>query len=119
MKSSQKGSALVSLIVLVAVLYGAFLAIQYVPIAIESSSVDSILENLEKGHRTERAGSVQDVKDRIGNFLNINQMDDLQENFDASHSFGNYVVNVSYERELNLLFDRKALVYEKSVTLRQ
>jgi hypothetical protein len=119
MKSSQKGSALVSLIVLGLVLYGAFLAIQYVPIAIESSSVDSILENLEKGHGTDPAGSVQDVRNRIANFLNINQMDELKGNFDVTQSFGNYIVKVSYDRELNLLFDQKALAYEKSVTLRQ
>lgn len=119
MKTSQKGSALGSLVVFLLVLYGAFLAIQYVPITIESNSIDSILENLENGHRTDPVGSVQDVRNRIAKNLNINEMDELKENFGVSKSFGNYIVKVSYERELNLLFDRKALVYEKSVTLRQ
>jgi uncharacterized membrane protein YdbT with pleckstrin-like domain len=118
MKTKQTGSALGTLVLLLLAVYGAYLAIQYVPIAIESHTVDTILEELEQRQQSDPAESIQQVTNRISSFLNINQMDEMKGNFDVSKSFGNYIIKVSYERELNLLFDRKSLAYEKSATLR-
>jgi hypothetical protein len=118
MPGNQNGSALLTLIVLAAIVYGVFIGIQYVPLKIESDSVDSILESIDTGHRTTPLTSARAVNNRISNLLNINQLDDMKESFDVSQNGASFTIRVNYERDLNLIYQNKVIQYEKSLTLR-
>jgi hypothetical protein len=50
--------------------------------------------------------------------LNMNQLDDLGKNFRISHTDGEYLIEVSYSRELNLIYKKEPLKYEKRIYLR-
>jgi Tfp pilus assembly protein FimT len=119
MQKKQGGGSVVSLIITLAVIgIIAYLAIQYIPQHLESSTVDSILNSIEQDHRTNRISSVNELMRSIDRQLNVNEMTDMKKNFDVTKSGGMYVVKVSYERELNLIYDTKQMKYEKSLTLR-
>jgi hypothetical protein len=50
--------------------------------------------------------------------LNMNQMNDLKDNFKVTQDGDRYIIKVSYERELNLVYKKKPVTYEKIVILR-
>ena len=113
----QNGGALVTILVLALLAYGVFVAIQYVPLRIESGSVDSILESLETGQTTAPARSVRDVEDKITSLLSVNQRNDLKENFKVRQNGNKFIITVKFDRELNLLYEEKVVTYENSLTL--
>jgi hypothetical protein len=55
----------------------------------------------------------------IGRSLNINQLEDMQKYFTVTENSDEIVVSVAYERELNLLYTKKQINYNKSLTLRK
>lgn len=110
-------SAIGTVLVLVILAYGIFVGIQWVPQIIESSSVDSVLNSIESTHRSDPVRSAQAVRTLIDNHLQINQMQDLKEVFTVREWANDYVIEVSYERQLNLLYETRTLHYEKSLTL--
>jgi hypothetical protein len=113
----QKGSAVFTLIVLAVLAYGVYIGIQYVPIMIESSSVDAVFDNLTTNQKSNPIRSVRDVEGKVNDLVNVNQLYSLQDSFEVRQYLGDIVVSVKYERELNLGFKTKLIEYEKSITL--
>ena len=113
----QKGSALSSLLLLAVFAYGVFVVIQYTPLYLESSAVDSILATIQGSHKGNPISSVQEVEFKIDNLLNINQMKDMKEYFKVSTYRGEILIDVTYNRDLNLLFQQKKIRYEKKLVL--
>ena len=116
--SRQKGASAITTIILLAVLgYAAYVGIQYVPQAIESKSVDSILTTVETDQRANPAMTEADVKEKVIKLLQINEMNDMVKNMSVTRSGGRTTVTIKYDRELNLLYKNHQMHYEKSVTL--
>lgn len=116
--ANQVGASAIGTVLLLVILaYGIFVGIQWVPQIIESSSVDSVLNSIESTHRSDPVRSAQAARTLIDNHLQINQMQDLKEVFTVREWANDYVIEVSYERQLNLLYETRTLHYEKSLTL--
>ena len=119
MQKTQQGISTFGFLFLVAIFAaGGYIGLQYLPQYIECGTVDSILESIEKAHNETPLGSVKSIEDMIGRQLDINQMDELRENFTVTQDDGAYIVDVSYERELNLVYEKRPMKYEKSITLK-
>jgi hypothetical protein len=112
------GSGIVFLIILAIVGVGVFIGLQYVPQYIESGSVDSILSDLEKRHDEIPFKSTQEIKKRIERQLDVNDMSYLKDAIDVIQDGDEFVVTVEYERELNLLYEKKPMPYSKTLVLR-
>lgn len=117
-KEQRGGSAIIPIIILAIIGFGAYLGIQYLPQYIEASTVDTILGNIEKANAKTPLNGVKGIQNVIDKQLNINQMNDLKDNFKVKQDGEMYTVKVSYERELNLIYKKKAVKYEKSITLK-
>jgi Domain of unknown function (DUF4845) len=122
MNTSQKkqhgASAIVGIIILAIFAAGIYIGFQYVPQYIEAGTVDTILSNIEKANMRSHVTSTKAVRDMIDKQLNMNQMDDLSSSFKVSEVGDDYRIEVRYERELNLLYTKKPMIYEKTLTLR-
>ena len=117
-QSKQKGaSAIVFIIVLAIFAYAVYVGLQYIPQRIESGSVDSILDSIAENHKITPVQNVSELLSAITRQLNVNQMDDMKDNFKVSKYRGTYIIKVSYERELNLGYEIKTIQYEKTRTL--
>lgn len=115
----QKGaSAIVTLILLVALGFAAYVGIQYVPQAIESKSIDSILETMQSTQNVNPVQTVQSAQTKLIGLLQINEMDDMTDSFTIEQQGEAIVVNFSYDRELNLLYKKHPMHYEKSLRIR-
>jgi hypothetical protein len=117
-KAQRGGSAIIPILILAIIGFGAYLGIQYLPQYIESSTVDSILDNIKKANAKTPLNDVKDIQNVIDKQLNVNQMNDLKNNFQVKHDGDMYTVRVSYERELNLIYKKQAVKYEKSINLK-
>ena len=118
MQTRQQGGSAIGLIIFLAILgYGIFVGIQYVPQYIESSSVKSMLDTIVDKNKKERFGDIYAVKRAIDDLLYINQMEELEDSFKVRQYRGDITVTVSYERELNLLYETKLMLYESFVSL--
>lgn len=113
----QKGGTLVTILGLALLAYGVFIVIQYVPLRIESGSVDSILDSMENTQKTAPVNSTREIQDKIVNLLSVNQRLDLKDNFKVRQNGNKFIISVKYDRELNLLYEKKVLKYQKSLTL--
>ncbi len=111
------GSAISTVVTLAVVAYLLFVAIQYVPQLLESSSIDSILESLEKNQQSDPAKSAGAVQGRINSLLDTNMMNDKRDLFSVRQNGNTVIVDVSYDRELNLLFETRTMPYRKTITL--
>jgi hypothetical protein len=119
MQRKQKGGSVIGLIIMLAILgYGVYVGLQYIPQYIESGNVDSVLAYIEANHRVNPVRSVNDIQDAIDRQLNVNEIYDLKDKFSVMQIGGTYTIKVSYERELNLLYETKTMQYEKTLTLR-
>jgi len=115
----QRGASGIGLIIFLAIIgAGAYIGFQYLPQYIECGTVDSILSNIERAHEKTPVTSVKDIQDMIDKQLNINQMDDMRDNFTVMQDDEMYIVTVSYERELNLIYEKRPMKHEKSITLK-
>ena len=118
-QKKQKGGSVIGHIITLAVLgYGVFFGLQYIPQLIESSSVNSILDSIEANHKASPYLGVDEITGAISKLLNINEINDMKDKFHVKRNAGKYVIEVSYERELNLGYETKILKYEKTLTLR-
>jgi hypothetical protein len=118
LSSRQKGaSAIGNIIFLVALGFAVYLGIQYAPQAIESKSIDSILKTLENTQRTNPATTVMDARAKLINLLQINEMNDMADNFSVEKSDGAIVITCSYDRELNLIYKKQPIKYRKKLRL--
>lgn len=117
-KRQQGGSIISKLIILVVAGFAVFLALQYVPVMIESAGLDSVLDTLEERQQSEPVHTTPELNARIGNLLYVNQMQDMKDSFHVKKSGDTFFVEVSYERELNLGYKKKTLEYRKSRVLK-
>jgi hypothetical protein len=118
-KNQQGASTVVIIIILALIGVGVYIGLQYIPQFIETGTVDTILENLETKHKESPFTSVHAVQKAINRQLNINQMEDLRDNFKVMEKGDAYVVTVNYERELNLIYEKRTIQTSKSVTLKK
>lgn len=114
----QGASAIVTLIVLAVLAFAVYVGIQYVPQAIESKSVDSVLNSVATDQRTNPVNTEYDVKAKVARYLQINEMHDMLENVSVKQFGGTTTITISYDRELNLLFKTHLTHYEKSLVLK-
>lgn len=118
-QTRQRGGSGIGLIIfLVIAAYGVFVAIQYVPQYIESASVKTILDNIADQNNHERMEDMTAVRSAIDKQLYINQRNDLKNSFAITPVQGHYVVTARYQRELDLLYAKKQITYERTITLK-
>jgi hypothetical protein len=116
--AKQKGaSAIVTIIILALLGYGAYVGIQYVPIAIEDKSISSILSTIETTNKTDPVSSPQELKDRVVKALQINEMNDMTDAFTVKKIKEKIVIKFNYDRELNLIYETKQIHYEQTLSL--
>jgi len=114
----QKGASIIGTIITLAVLgYGVYLGIQYVPQAIESNSISSILSSMRDSQISDPVTSNQAASAKVIKLLQINEMNDMTDSFVVERRDDKIVVRFSYDRELNLGFKIQPIHYEKSVSL--
>lgn len=119
MHKTQQGLSAIGLIIILAVFgAGAYIGLQYIPQFIECGTVDSILDSLEKAHEKTPFSGTKDIRDRIDRQLGMNQMENLRDSFTVTQDGETYTVKVSYERELNLIYEIRPIKYKKTLTLR-
>ena len=118
MYKTQQGTSSIGLFIILAIIgAGIYIGLQYIPQYIESGTVDSILSNLETAHKETPFNSTKSIQGMIGKQLDMNQMDDLRDSFTVTQGEEIYFVKVSYERELNLIYEKKPMKYEKAIAL--
>ena len=118
MPGKQKGGSTIATIITLAALgYGVYIGLQYVPQAIESKAIDSILDNLESSQRTDPVSSAQAAQAKVVKMLQINEMNDMTKTFKVEQRDGRIIVTFSYDRELNLGYKIQPMHYEKSLSL--
>ena len=116
---TQRGASAITLIIILAIIgAGTYIGLQFIPQYIEAGTVDSILSNIEQTHEETPVSSAKKIRSMIERQLDINQMDDLRDSFKVTQDEEIYIVTVSYERELNLIYEKKLMKHEKSITLR-
>lgn len=114
----QKGASIIGTIITVAVLgYGVYIGIQYVPQAIESNSISSILSSMKDSQISDPVTSNQAASAKVIKLLQINEMNDMTDSFVVERRDDKIVVRFSYDRELNLGYKIQPIHYEKSVSL--
>ena len=120
MQKRQQGASSFAIIIVLALIgAGIYIGLQYLPQLIESGTVESILSDIKKKHVSKHVRGAGEIQEMIGRALNINQMEDMRKNFTVTDSNDEFLVKVAYDRELNLIYTRKAIDYRKSLTLRK
>jgi hypothetical protein len=114
----QRGASAIAALILLAIIgAGVYIGLQFIPQYIQAGTVDSILENIEKAHRKSPVTNADAVRNMINKQLNINQLDELKDSFKVTQDGEAYIVRVSYEWELNLIYEKKPMQYEKTIVL--
>lgn len=114
----QKGaSAIVTIIVLVVLGYAVYVGFQYVPQMIESKSIDSVLRTMEDSQKSDPVYTDVDAKNKVIKLLQINDMNNMLNNFTVEKKDGGIVIAFSYDRELNLIYQVQPMKYRKKVRL--
>ena len=117
-QKTQQGISAIGLVIILAIIgAGAYIGLQYIPQYIEAGTVDSILGSVEKAYDKSAVNSVESVQGMIDKQLNVNQLNDLKDNFKVTQDGEDYIIKVSYERELNQIYKKKPVKYEKTVIL--
>ena len=115
---TQRGASAIGIIIILAIIgVGAYIGFQYIPLLIETGTVDSILSNIEKANEEKPLTSTNQIRGMIDRQLNINQIEELADNFTVTKDEETYTVNVSYERQLNLIYEKKLIETDKTLTL--
>ncbi len=116
--SKQRGASPIVVIIVLAIIgIGVYLGFQYIPIKMESGRIDTILDNIEQDHAQTALRSKQDIETRLAAKLNINNMDDMMSIFNVYRDGDGFTIKASYEREMNLIYEKKAIAYDRTVTL--
>jgi hypothetical protein len=116
--NQQKGASAIFTIILLAVLgYAVYVGIQYVPQAIESKSIDSILNTVKTDHKTNPVNTESEASSRVIKLLQVNEMNDMTDSFSVKRRSGVTTITFKYDRELNLIFQKYPMPYEKSLAL--
>ena len=116
--NQQKGASAIFTIILLAVLgYAVYIGIQYVPQAVESKSIDSILNSVKTEHKTNPVSTESEAASRVIKLLQVNEMNDMTDSFSVKRRSGVTTITFKYDRELNLIFKKHAMHYQKSLAL--
>lgn len=116
--SQQKGTSAIFTIILLAVLgYTVYIGIQYVPQAVESKSIDSILNSVKTEHKSNPVSTESEAKSRVIKLLQVNEMNDMTDSFSVKNRSGITTITFKYDRELDLIFKKHSMHYEKSLAL--
>ena len=111
---TQHGASVISIIIILAIIGACtYIGLQYFPKFVEAGRVKSIMGSLEKSHAENSATSVENIRDMIDKQLDMNQMEDLRDNFKVLQDDESFIATVSYERGLNLTYEKKTMQYEK------
>jgi cytochrome c-type biogenesis protein CcmE len=114
----QRGASAIGIIITLAIIgVGAYIGFQYLPLYIEAGTVDSILTSIENKDREKPVTSAQQIRGMIEKQLNMNQMEDLADSFKVTQDEEIFIVKVNYERELNLIYEKKLIITDKTLTL--
>jgi hypothetical protein len=117
LKSQTGGSAIGNVVILALAAYAIYIGIQYVPQRMEASMVDGILDTIQGNYRFGTAPGAGDIDSMINQQLNLNGALDLRDSFRVAYNGRTYTITVSYDRELDLLYDKKTIHYQKTLTL--
>lgn len=118
-KREHGASSFTVIVVLALVGAGIYLGLQYIPQLIESGTVDAILSDVKKAHALKPVREVRELNEMIGRSLDVNQLEELRKQFTVTESEDEFIVDVAYARELNLLVTRYPINYKKSLALRK
>jgi len=114
----QRGASAIGIIITLAIIgIGAYIGFQYLPLYIEAGTVDSILTSIENADKEKPVTSAQQIRGMIEKQLNMNQMEDLADSFKVTQDEETFIVHVHYERELNLIYEKKLIITDKTLTL--
>jgi hypothetical protein len=116
-KNQSGGSVLGNILLLGLFAYGVFLGMQYLPQMLESKSLDSMLDSIDSQHRAQAYEGGHQVEQAVKGILNLNQMDDMMEHIQVRSGPQGISIEIDYERELDLLFQKKMLKYRKTLDL--
>lgn len=120
LRKQQQGASGFAIIIILALLgVGVYVGLQYIPQFIEAGNVDSILDSIESTHKEAPFKSTSAVQNAIGRQLSINRLEDLGNSFKVTENENAFVINVQYERELNLIYEQKKMPYDKSLNLKR
>lgn len=111
------GSPIVTLLIIALIGYVIFVSIQYAPQWMESRAVQSILDDVNQAHTSFPINDAVEARGKVIKLLQVNEMNDMTNKFKVSNSNGRIVISFSYERELNLLFEKRVIHYEQSTYL--
>jgi len=117
-KTQRGASAIVIIIILAIIGAGAYIGLQYIPQYIEAGTVDSILDNIERANNRTPVTSTIAIRDMLNKQLNMNQLNDLSDSFKITRVDDEFLIEVSYVRELNLIYKKKPVKYQKTLTLK-
>jgi hypothetical protein len=116
--SKQRGASAVGIIIILAILgVGAYIGFQYIPLFIESGTVDSVMSSIEQANEKKPFASTGEIRNMINKQLDMNQMQELADAFTVTKYEETYTINVYYERHLNLIYEKKLIETEKTITL--
>ena len=116
-RKQQGASPVVLLIILAIIGIGVFIGMQYIPQKMERGTIDTIMSNIEKNHASTPFSSKQEIESQIANKLNIEGMNDMFEIFTVKQENDSFVIKAKYERELNLIYTKKPVLYERILIL--
>ena len=117
-RKQQGASPVVLLIILAIIGIGVFIGMQYIPQKMERGAIDTIMSNIEKNHASTPFSSKQEIESQIANKLNIEGMNDMYNTFSVTEEDDSFVIKAKYDRELNLIYTKKPVPYEKTLILK-
>ena len=121
MRNLRKGQAgkskLGSFVFFALLAYVIFIGFQFVPQKLEEATVQSILTEVEKQHLAYRVTTRDEAWKNINRHLMINEMRDMQDIFEVSKPDQYVIIDVYYQRELNLLFTSFNRTYRQTLEL--
>ena len=116
--AQQKGASIFINIIMLAILgFAIYVGIQYVPQLLESKAIDSILQTIDNTRNTAPVDSAHAAEARVISLLQINEMNDMTDSYTVKERNGKITIVFSYDRELNLIFKKQPMHYEKRIIL--
>jgi len=116
--SKQRGASAIGIIIILAILgVGAYIGFQYIPLFIESGTVDSVMSSIEQANEDKPFTSSGEIRNMLNKQLDMNQMQELADAFTVTKYEETYTINVNYERQLNLIYEKKLIETDKTITL--
>jgi hypothetical protein len=110
----QSGASVILMGIVLAVLaYGVYVGINYMPIMLESMSLNAILKNISSDQQGDPITTEHEAEAKVIRMLQINEMDDMAKHLKTRFRAGTIEIKFSYERELDLGFQVRKLQYEK------